>query len=211
MNEQELKGLYCGVFKQYSPDWWDKQTLYQKADVRKLYTAIKKSLAVILTDHQGDFNSKLADEIAQFQVDSYLIRKARGERVSAPEVYGVVKKEKAKKAEMTLFDISDFSEDAKNAVSDPVAEITWIFGNLAIRGIEPKDAPSVGAYMYLMWAQEGPANKADFLKTTYSKIVPSKSQIDKGGGNNDDGRETTKLIERLLGEIARDKKAIPVL
>jgi len=213
MTEQELRGNKCGVFVGFQTlGWNDKVHMYLDAGVNEHYKLMKKSYRLLMVDCDGVNENILVDQICQFVLDAYLIRKARGEKVKLPELYIPDKpKEKKHSAKDDLYDRSDFSEEAFEANSDPVKEIIWIYNNLYIKNINKKDAPTPGAYSYLMWAQSSLVNRTDFLKTIYPKIIPSKSQIDKGSGANDDGRPNLNLIEKLLRQISRHKKEAPIL
>jgi len=204
--EQELRDRKIGTYLMARVDYgWDvKERTYRECKIKKHYTKLKTSYTPIVTDDTGWVKHDLAAGLAQTQIDTYLLRKSKGEDVELPRFYTIpqdVEEPEKKKDEEMMMAKSDFSDEAFDRISDPIAEIIWIFNHLTIEGVEPKDAPSPGAYGYLMWAQQNPQNRSDFLKTTYAKVVPTKSQLDKGKGSHDNGKSNIELLDRLSAEI----------
>ena len=202
--EQELRDRKIGIYivpRMYN---WDlKERTYRELKIKRFYMTLKSSYISLCTDDTGYVVHDLGSRIAQFQIDTYLLRKSKGEKVELPRIYTIPQDavEPEKKKDDYMMQKSDFSDEAFDGISDPIAEIIWVFNHLSIEGVKPEDAPSPGAYGYLMWAQQNPQNRSDFLKTTYAKVVPTKSQLDKGKGSHDNGKSTIDLLDRLSAEI----------
>lgn len=83
---------------------------------------------------------------------------------------------------------------------DPKGDIRWVFQALGSDGLKPEDAPSAGAWAYFCQLKEDQMMRKDFYRTVAPKLLPSKSQLDKGDDRVDDGRKLFGIIERLLRE-----------
>ena len=211
--EQELRDRKIGTYivpRMYN---WDlKERTYRELKIKSFYTKLKSSYISICTDDTGYVIHDLGSRIAQMQIDTYLLRKAKGEDIEKPRLYTTpLAEDPKKKKEELLIPKTDFGDEAFDSISDPVGEIIWIYNHLSIADVKPKDAPTPGAYQYLKWVQESPQHKSDFLKTTYAKVVPTKSLIDKGANSSDSGRPNIELLDRLSAEIADGQEQAPVL
>ena len=58
-------------------------------------------------------------------------------------------------------------------------------------------APSSEAWSMLCWARRNNQNEAQFWGTIYTKLLPSRSQLDAEQKYRDDGRAVLEVIERL--------------
>ncbi len=83
---------------------------------------------------------------------------------------------------------------------DPKGDIRWVFQALGSDGLKPGDAPSPGAWAYYRQLLADQTMRKDFYRTVAPKLLPSKSQLDKGDDRVDDGRKLFGIIERLLRE-----------
>jgi len=150
------------------------------------------------------------------QIDTYLLKRAEGKDVSVPvpvedaEYLANSSKAKKKDSEPTesvlssfLHDKADYG-DAGKAEIDPIRDITWIYNNLAVKDVEPSDAPSPGAYAQLKFIQSDDSNLVDFFTKVYPRLIPSKSQVENLTKFNDDGREHFELLDKLSGEVGSD-------
>ena len=87
---------------------------------------------------------------------------------------------------------------------DPIGDIRWVFQALGSEGLKPEDAPSAGAWAYFCQLKEDQMMRKDFYRTVAPRLLPSKSQLDKGDDRVDDGRKLFGIIERLLREPPDD-------
>lgn len=110
-----------------------------------------------------------------------------------------VEVEEVESDDLELVNIKEFGTAADAAI-DPVRDLTWIYHNIAVKNVKPKDAPSPGAYAHLKFIQQNDENRVDFFTKVYPRIIPAKSQLDKAGTFNDDGRTDIELVDRLLRE-----------
>lgn len=104
-------------------------------------------------------------------------------------------------------DVPDgISKLAKSVPADRKASETevarWVFENqpVAWDDLDPNGIPCRGAIGLLAYAKGG-ANYGSFIQQVWSKILPSKQQLLRGGGFNDDGRENLALIEQFDREL----------
>ncbi len=83
---------------------------------------------------------------------------------------------------------------------DPIGDLKWVFQALGSKDLKPEDAPSAGAWALLTNLNDDEMMLKDFYRTVFPKLLPSKSQLDKGDDRADDGRKLFGIIERLLRE-----------
>ncbi|MCK5604750.1 hypothetical protein KAR91_22865 [Candidatus Pacearchaeota archaeon] len=75
--------------------------------------------------------------------------------------------------------------------------VRWIFDNIGITDIGPEDAPNSGAWSYLQSLRNSPTLLQDFYRNVWTKMLPSKSEIENARKFEDDGREQLNLIDRI--------------
>lgn len=90
------------------------------------------------------------------------------------------------------------------ALHDPIGDLKWVFQALGAKDLTPKDAPSAGAWALLTTLQTDEVLLKGFYTTVFPKLLPSKTQIDKGEDRVDDGRKLFGIIEQLLREPPDD-------
>ena len=55
--------------------------------------------------------------------------------------------------------------------------------------------------MLLRWAQANEVNKAEFIKSIWSKLIPSKAELENQARYADDGSKQIELAQRILARI----------
>ncbi len=87
--------------------------------------------------------------------------------------------------------------------------ILWIFDNAgkSPTEIEPDEVPSLGTLMHLKLVQRSDADYGEFLKNIWSKTIPSKTEVDRGGRFFDDGRTELKLLDEFEAELKAQAEA----
>jgi hypothetical protein len=221
-NEAELKQRNIGrpVYQSGGHGWDIKTITYRELGVLQQLSKIRCSLKVHFTDWKAWTDEEAASKMAVTMMDTYLIKKSRGEDIPLPQPLVQANSVQAKavgtpvnsssEPVKDLLDISQFGE-AANAGSDPIRDMTWVYNNLQIQNPDPKTAPSMGAYAHLKHLQENPDSKKDFLKSVYPRLIPPKSQLDSGNKFNDDNRTIFDLLDRLQAESADSQAKVPVL
>jgi hypothetical protein len=74
----------------------------------------------------------------------------------------------------------------------PRVAVEWVAANIAVEGVRPEDCPGPEAWGLLFWARHG--NQGTFWTNHYTKLMPSKSEVDGGAKRYDDGRDLDRLI-----------------
>jgi len=190
MEREAMRELGCGKFiENRTVEWGRKrEELYKAEGVWKHFVKRREH-------YRGLFGTaSLANKAAQAEIDTYLLKGSAGELVSLPAEDGGELEEEVGDF---FHNRAEFGEDGE---MNPVRDLTWIYNNIAIRDVKPADAPSAGAYAHLKFIQKKDANMVDFFTKVYPRIIPSKSQIENLSKFNDDGREHTELLDRLLTE-----------
>ena len=73
----------------------------------------------------------------------------------------------------------------------------------------PQDAvPSKGAVGLLKWVHASPSNAATFYSGIWSKLMPTKSQLDAEARFSDDGSSELEIISRLETSLAETENEI---
>jgi hypothetical protein len=86
--------------------------------------------------------------------------------------------------------------------TDTRAVIQWVFDNIGIEDLSPKDAPSSGAWFLLQEVRSFPELRREFYKTIFPKILPTKSQLEEMLEKfADDGRKQFGIIDTLQRAI----------
>lgn len=68
----------------------------------------------------------------------------------------------------------------------------------------PKNPPSATALAIWTWATKLEANKADFIRYIWSKLMPSQKDLDNQARYSDDGSTQIELAERILARMAEN-------
>lgn len=202
--ESELKSRHVGKIIDHAGSGREKEeyklkkATYSTEGVWEAFIVLRRSFTAILVDHTnkgigGWVMQPLCNKCAQVMIDSFLVLRSRGENVEMPKEVVPVNAAPDEKI-VELLDAADFGK--MKAVSANV-EIRWIFNNMKMAGVDKKTAPSPGAYTLLMELQNNAEQRRDFYKTMWPKLV-TKEDAEAGGKLHDDGKETVKLIERLL-------------
>ena len=210
--ESELRARHIGKYiEPRSYGWEEKARVYREEKVWQAFSALRSSIRPLVTDDAGYVWNEWANRIASIMIDTFLLRRTKGENVSLPQP--LVPQSALNDGEdggvIPMHDISEFGE-----VSDKIdiqKNLIWIYNNLAVKNISPFNAPSPGAYAQLKFIQRSEQNMMDFLTKVFPKLIPSKSQLDEGDSNNDDDRTTFELLARLQGESTDSPREVPVL
>jgi hypothetical protein len=101
-----------------------------------------------------------------------------------------------------LLDLTDELRQMFNEKPEPAERevIKWLFDNLAIRKVELKDAPSIGAWGLLNTLQKNDKLREKFYTEVWTKLLPSKAQIDAENKFTDDNRTLFEVLTKLEQE-----------
>jgi hypothetical protein len=96
----------------------------------------------------------------------------------------------------------DFSGRVKREVfGDKGCSITrtveWVAKMLMVEDPAAGEAPSMEAWSMLCWARRSNANEAQFWGQIWSKMMPSKQQLEAAERLSDDGSQVFAVIERV--------------
>lgn len=83
------------------------------------------------------------------------------------------------------------------------AVVQWVFDNIDVADVKPEDAPSSGAWSFLVRVRTYPDLLKEFYRSIWAKMLPTRSEIEAREKFEDDGREQLHLIDQI--QRARDK------
>mgnify|MGYP003116791568 CR=1 FL=1 len=101
----------------------------------------------------------------------------------------------------------DASSDvfAEKSCSTP-RTVEWVAANISVSDAQASDAPSSEAWSMLCWVKSSPQAESQFWGQIYTKLLPTRQQLDADNRMEDDGRRVLSLIDRikLLNEVEDD-------
>jgi hypothetical protein len=211
--EEELRRVKVGKYvDSHDYGFEEKKHCYRDQGVWPLFSQLRAFYRKKCTDETGYVFHDIATHVAQVQIDTYLILRARGKLIAEPIVPSdsliAAAVDNGTAAGDELFDLSEFGGQGE---IDPITMMTWVFNNMSVKGVTPKDAPSPGAYAYLRFIQKNQDNMVDFYTKAFPRLIPAKSQMENSDKFNDDNRATFDLLGRLSGEGDDGSGEIPVL
>lgn len=198
--ESELKARHCGKMVDTRGDsrWKQKKETYGHEGVWIDFTALRDSFRALATDYDGHVYNDYANHFAQLLMDSYLIRRSRGEVVSIPKkVVPINAAPGEKTVGIELLDADQFTK--KKNVSEN-EKLRWVLENMQIDGLIPADAPTPGAWFMLQAYRSSPLQQKEFYRTMFPKLM-SKEDAEKSGKLQDTGKDTRDLIDKLLAAL----------
>lgn len=209
--EQELRDRKIGKGVEVRGyGWEEKAGVYRDEGVWKAFAAIRVSFRAAVTDDNGYVYHEYAHRIATIIIDTFLLRRAKGENVTLPQPWvpqNVLNIDED--SVIPMHDMADFGEMPEKL--DIQKNLLWIYNNLAVKNVLPANAPSPGAYAQLKFIQLNEQNMMDFLTKVFPRLIPSKSQLDTPDKLNDDNRTNFELLERLQSEMSESPSEVPIL
>ena len=205
--EAELKARMMGTYcddTMNQINWSKKQAAYTTEGVYPYFKRLKVSLLVLVRDAENNYNSAYANRIAQIMMDSYLIRKARGENILPPrEVVPInaVPDGDKKSTAIEFVDDSQFLDTDKSISENE--KIKWVADNMLSPSAKPTDAPSKATWYMLLHYRETKQRQEDFYKTIMPKLL-TKENTEQSGKLQDTGKDAIELCERLLKAVKSD-------
>jgi hypothetical protein len=114
---------------------------------------------------------------------------------AASELLGRDVAEKKAEAE-SLTGVVESATFADGGASTPEC-VAWVAKHMMIKDVQPSAAPSSEAWSMLCWARRNNQNEAQFWGQIYTKLLPSRSQLDAEQRFRDDGRKVLGILEKL--------------
>ena len=92
----------------------------------------------------------------------------------------------------------DLDDDGEATGSCPTAQsVEWVADNLENKSVKPSDAPSATSWGLLKWATSSPVSTAEFYKSVWSKMLPSRAELENQARYSDTGLEIAELARRI--------------
>lgn len=90
---------------------------------------------------------------------------------------------------------------------DILTEIEWVRNHIPIADVQARDAPSPGAWAMLYYVRSDPDGARQFWTQINTKLIPSRSQLQKDAAFKDDGRDVDEMLLAELRRAAGDDRA----
>jgi hypothetical protein len=101
-----------------------------------------------------------------------------------------------REAEAPLEGLLEASKFTDGGASTPEC-VAWVAKHMMVKDAKAESAPSSEAWSMLCWARRNNQNEAQFWGQIYTKLLPSRSQLDAEQRFKDDGRKVLGIIEKL--------------
>ena len=85
---------------------------------------------------------------------------------------------------------------AEKSCSTP-RTVEWVAANIRVSDAKAADAPSSEAWSMLCWVKSSPQAESQFWGQIYTKLLPTRQQLDQDNRMEDDGRRVLTLIDRI--------------
>ena len=79
--------------------------------------------------------------------------------------------------------------------------VQWAFDHMEIKILDEDDKPGATALVLWKWLQKNEVNKSEFIKSIWSKLMPSQKELDNQARYSDDGSKEIELAERILARM----------
>lgn len=96
----------------------------------------------------------------------------------------------------------------KHAKANAITELEWVHNNLSVRDPDLDGCPSPGAWGLLFWVREAPRNEEVFRAQMWTKILPTRTQIETREKALDDGGDLRE-VERILSALKSSADVSP--
>lgn len=94
--------------------------------------------------------------------------------------------------------------------------VRWVFENMDVKDVGPKDAPTPGAYSLLKHCRGNAGTQMKFYTDMWSKTIPTKSRLDEEQKRVDSGGELVEMYNHLIdirhtmNNSKEEEEALPV-
>lgn len=96
---------------------------------------------------------------------------------------------------MRKHDVSKETFDEKTCSTPKTVE--WVAANVRVGDATAEDAPSSEAWSMLCWVKGSPQAESQFWGQIYTKLLPTRQQLEQDDLMRDDGRVVLNLIDRM--------------
>jgi len=108
-------------------------------------------------------------------------------------------------AETGSSDVFSHLTDASKFLSaegteDHWRDVHWVYNNLWVKGVSEKDAPSPGAWFWLMDCRSD-KTALDNFRAYYMKLAPSRKELDERARRRDGGESVVSLLKEIEGVL----------
>ena len=93
--------------------------------------------------------------------------------------------------------------------STPRKIVEWVFQHLYVDGVMPADAPSAGAWGLLCFARANADNESELIQM-WSKLLPTKAELERGDKQQDDGRDVIDTIHRIRAKLQEPPPVVDI-
>ena len=75
-------------------------------------------------------------------------------------------------------------------------DVHWVYNNLWVKEVKAKDAPSAGAWFWLMDCRRSSDARAKF-RDYYMKLAPNRKELDERARRADGGESVVELLDEI--------------
>ena len=92
-----------------------------------------------------------------------------------------------------------------DGTEDHWRDVHWVYNNLWVKGVKACDAPSPGAWFWLMECR-GDRKALEDFRAYYMKLAPSRKELDERARRADGGESVVDLLAQIEGVLADGEK-----
>lgn len=100
---------------------------------------------------------------------------------------------------LSMWSKDDFT--GSDGREDHWRDVMWVYNNLYVSGVKPSDAPSPGAWGWLMECR-GDAKALNNFRAYYMKLAPSRKELDERARRADGGESVLSLLDEIGGALS---------
>lgn len=89
---------------------------------------------------------------------------------------------------------------SSDGTEDHWRDVHWVYNHLWMDGVTEADAPSPGAWFWLMECRDSKKSLEDF-RAYYMKLAPSRKELDERARRSDGGESVLELLKQIEGVL----------
>jgi len=177
-----------------------------KADMRKRVVDSGKWKEFVTAREKHKEAGKMPDDAWKAAYDEVMEDPLGSDDPPRERIVKTVKSEsRPTRRSVTELDVSGSVFEEKTCSTPRTVE--WVAANIRVSDPKPEDAPSSEAWSMLCWVKSSPQAEAQFWGQIYTKLLPTRQQLDADNRMEDDGRRVLSIIDRIKKASEKEEES----